>query len=179
MNNSSSFSKFKFTALALSLAGLIPSLALAQVTGSFSAAATVVQPLIIQSTTPLNFGSFASGLNSGSVIVSSTAPYTRTATEGVTLVNSGNVGSFSTITINGTAGTTYSVTLPPRVTLGASGGATMDITEFTTNLPTGSTKPRIPDSGTGSFQIGGTLRVAANQPGGSYAGTVPITIDYQ
>jgi hypothetical protein len=93
-------------------------------------------------------------------------------------VNS-NIGAFSTITVTGTAGTTYTVELPTTVSLGASGGVTMELTGFTTNLPGGTAKAIIPDSGTGSFQIGGTLNVAANQAGGNYLGTVAITINYQ
>ena len=180
MTNSLPFSKSKFAALGLSLLGLLPCLALAQVNGSFNAAATVVQPLTITSTSTLNFGSFVAGATAGSVIVSSSGTYTRSATGGVKLVNSNN-GSFSTINVSGAVGTNYWInTLPADVKLiNSTGGATMTISSFTTNLPSGTARASITDSGNGSFQIGGTLEVGINQPSGIYSAVIPITVNYE
>jgi hypothetical protein len=166
-------SKNKFATLALSVVALMPSLALAQATGTFSAVASVVQPLTIASASTLSFGDFAAGSEEGRIVISSTG-LTRTASGGARLVNS-NSGTPSTIVIASTPGSTYSVSLPSTFTLGTLNGATMEIVAFSTNLQE---KGVIPDSGRGSFQIGGTLKVAANQAGGSYSGMVPITINY-
>jgi hypothetical protein len=57
------------------------------------------------------------------------------------------------------------------------GNATMSITSITTSLV--SSKGKIPSSGTQTFQVGGTLNVAANQLSGVYTGSIPITISYE
>ena len=179
MTNSLPFSKSKFAALGLSLLGLLPCLALAQVNGSFNAAATVVQPLTITSTSTLNFGSFVAGATAGTVVVSSSGTYTRSATGGVKLVNSNN-GTFSTINVSGAVGTNYWINSLPDVKLiNSTGGTTMAISSFTTNLPSGTAKASILDTGNGSFQIGGTLDVGAGQVSGTYSAVIPITINYE
>ena len=65
------------------------------------------------------------------------------------------VGGDSNVTLNGSLGGTMSSTLTysaPTVTLGATGG---------------------------SFQVGGTLSVGANQAAGDYSGTFNVTANYQ
>ena len=178
--------KSHFLSLSVSFAALMPSMTWAQATasGSFTASAVVVQPLTITSATALSFGSFVAG-SGGTVTISSVAPYTRTSTSLVpgtgTSLNlvASNQGSVSNISISGIEGTTYTVTLPtmPTTLSSSLGGATMKMTILTTNLV--DKKGTIPSSGAQTFQIGGTLEVAANQLSGTYSATLPITISYQ
>jgi hypothetical protein len=72
--------------------------------------------------------------------------------------------------------TTYSVTFPTSVPL-SFGNASMSITSITTCFV--GSKGRVPSSGTQTFQVGGTLNVAANQLSGVYSGSIPITITYE
>jgi spore coat protein U-like protein len=174
MTQSFSTTKFNLAALALSLIALTPGLSLAQVTGSFRASANVVQTLSIESAGQLSFGDFIPTTQDGTVVVSSVGSYARTSTN-VKLVNS-NAGTVSTVVITGAPDSTYTVSLPSTFNLGGIGGASMEISSFSTNLV--GSRGVIPDAGRGSFQIGGTLKVVANQPGGNYSASVPITINY-
>ena len=65
------------------------------------------------------------------------------------------VGGDSSVTLNGSLGGTMTSTLSysaPNITLGATGG---------------------------SFQVGGTLSVGANQASGDYSGSFNVTANYQ
>jgi hypothetical protein len=173
--------KSHFLSLAVSLAGLIPFMTQAQVptaTGNIPATATVVQPLTITNATTLSFGSFVAGAG-GTVTIPTTSPFTRTSTAlagttPLTLIAS-NAGAASNVTVSGVE-TTYSVTFPTSVPL-SFGNASMSITAIMTSLV--GSRGRIPSSGTQTFQVGGTLNVAANQLSGVYGGSIPITITYE
>jgi hypothetical protein len=142
--------------------------------GTVNASANVVRILSVTSTSDLSFGTFAPGPTAGTVVM--TAAGNRTATGGVTLV-SASAGAQGTVNLAGTPSTSYTVTLPSSVTLtAASGGATMTLGSFTTTL-TGSAGS-LNTSGTGSFGVGGTLTVSANQPISVYTGSFPVTLTY-
>ena len=179
--------KSHFLSLAVSLAAFTPSMSWAQTataSGSFTASAVVVKPLTITSATALSFGSFVAG-SGGTVTIPSASPYTRTSTSlisgagtSLSLVAS-NAGAVSNITISGIEGTTYTVVLPtvPTTLSTGSGGATMTMTNITSNLV--GLAGTIPANGAQTFQIGGTLSVGADQLSGTYSATLPITITYQ
>lgn len=139
-----------------------------------NASATVVRTLAVTATTELSFGTFAAGNAAGTLTLSATG--NRNSTGGVTLVAT-NPGSHATVTLGGTPGTSYSVLLPTTVQLtAASGSATMTLGGFTTTL-TG-LQGSLTTSGTGSFGIGGTLSVNANQAIGTYSGNFTVTLNY-
>lgn len=161
------------SALALAV-GSAPALAQYSTDGTVNTTAAVVRTLSITSATDLSFGTFAAGNSAGTVSVSATG--NRTATGGVTLV-SASTGSQATISLSGTPSTSYSVSLPATVQLTASGGsATMSIGSFTTTL--NALQGSLNASGTGSFGIGGTLSVAANQAVATYTGSFTVTLNY-
>jgi hypothetical protein len=174
--------KFKFSAFVMSFFAFMPSFAMAQfpnsANGSFTASATVVQPLTV-SAGPLSFGSFAAGNLGGTVTVSTGSPSTRTSTGDVMLSRSGN-GNASTVTVYGAPGMKYGITLPNAgVKLyvgGITSGPSMTISEFTTNL---SSSGAVASSSVETFQIGATLQVSANQPIGAYSAPVLITVTYE
>lgn len=159
----------------LVLAGFgMPAYAQNSTQGTVNASANVVRILSVTSTSDLSFGSFAPGPTSGTVVM--TAVGNRTATGGVTLVNA-SAGAQATVNLAGTPSTSYAVTLPSSVTLtAASGGATMTLGSFTTTLTGGAGS--LNTAGTGSFGVGGTLTVAANQPISVYTGSFPVTLTY-
>ncbi|MFZ4649893.1 MAG: DUF4402 domain-containing protein [Rubrivivax sp.] len=151
-----------------------PALAQYSATGTVNASANVVRTLSVTSTTDLSFGTFAPGPTGGTVVMSAIG--NRTATGGVTLVNT-TPGSQATVNLAGTPSTAYSLTLPSSVLLTAStGGATMTLSSFTTTLTAG--QGSLNSGGTGSFGIGGTLSVSANQPIAVYTGSVTVTLTY-
>lgn len=152
----------------------VPALAQLTANGNVNSSASVVRILSVSSTSELSFGTFSAGSTAGTVVMS--AAGNRTATGGVTLVSSSG-GSQGTVTLTGTPATSYTVSFPSSVTLTAtSGGATMNLGSFTSTL-TGS-QGTLNSAGSGTFGIGGTLSVSANQPIAVYAGSFTVTLSY-
>lgn len=151
-----------------------PVLAQFTANGSVNSSANVVRILSVASTTELSFGTFAAGGTAGTVVMSATG--NRSATGGVTLVSSSG-GSQGGVSLTGTPSTSYSVSFPSSVTLTAIGGtATMNLGSFTTTLTGG--QGILNSGGSGSFGIGGTLSVSANQPIATYGGSFTVTLSY-
>lgn len=162
-----------FVGLGLSFLG-VPALAQYSANGSVNSSASVVRILSVSSTSELSFGTFAAGSTAGTVVMSSSG--NRTSTGGVTLVSTA-AGSQGSVTLSGTPSTSYSVSFPGSVTLTASGGtATMNLGTFTSTL-TGN-QGSLNTAGSGSFGVGGTLSVSANQPIAVYTGSFTVTLSY-
>ncbi|MFM7531309.1 MAG: DUF4402 domain-containing protein [Rubrivivax sp.] len=151
-----------------------PALAQSSANGSVNSSASVVRILSVSSTSELSFGTFAAGSTAGTVVMSASG--NRSATGGVTLVSTAG-GSQGTVNLTGTPSTSYTVSFPGSVTLTAtSGSATMNLGSFTSSITGGSGS--LNTAGSGSFGIGGTLSVAANQPIAVYAGSFTVTLSY-
>jgi hypothetical protein len=161
--------------LGVALAALSGGALADSVTADVSASATLVRTLAVTSTSGLSFGTLAPSGTAGTVIVAPDGA--RSATGGVALLTA-NVGSAGAVNLVGSAALAYSVTMPTSVTLAAvgGGGQTMTLSSLTTNL-TGSAGA-LGGTGNGSFNIGGTLAVGANQAVASYSGIVPVTISW-
>lgn len=142
--------------------------------GTVNTSAAVVRTLSITSATELSFGTFSAGATAGTLTITSEG--NRTATGGVTPVST-SLGSRAVVSLAGTPATSFSVSLPGSVQLTpASGGASMTLASFTTTL-TG-LQGILNSGGTGSFGIGGTLSVGANQAIGVYSGSFSVTLTY-
>lgn len=145
------------------------------VNSDVSATATLVRTLAIQNATNLGFGTLAPSATAGTVVIAA-ADGARSSTGGVTLLPA-SPGSASKVDMVGSAGLAYTVSLPATATLTASGGtATMSLTNLATSLP--SNAGSLNGTGQGSFNIGGTLNVAANQTVASYSGTLAVTVSW-
>ena len=126
---------------------------------------TVVAHLAITEVTPLHFGVLASKSTASQVTVSYTGERTGTAI----LMPRAPHATAAEFQITGTPNTSFSVSLPPSVTLQNASGATLTVSNFVpstgalTGLSTSS-------SGTVSLGLGGTLAVPANAPQGTYTG---------
>lgn len=170
---SSSISRSGLVGLGLSMLAT-PGLAQFTANGSVNSSANVVRILSVASTSELSFGTFAAGSTAGTVVMS--AAGNRSATGGVTLVSSAG-GSQGTVSLTGTPATSYSVSFPGSVTLTATtGNASMNLGSFTTTLTGG--QGILNSGGSGSFGIGGTLSVSANQPIAVYVGSFTVTLSY-
>ena len=140
-----------------------------------NASATIVAPLKIVETTPMNFGSISPDFNVDTTVVLGTGggltapPAAGGETAG--LLSAGVAGLF---TVTGAA-LAYTITLPAdnTVTL-ASGANSMAIDSFISNPPGGSSLVGGPDT----FNVGATLTVGADQPIGTYTGIYPVTVNY-
>ena len=140
----------------------------AQNSASANASATVVDPIALSATADLNFGSFEPGASGGTVIVDQAGAASETGT--VVRVPSGNPTSAAAFDVTGQDGAGYDI-------LATSGG-------LLGPGPTMALAPDAPANGTlaggaDSFNVGGTLTVAAGQTPGDYSGTVEVTVTYQ
>ncbi|MBK5247587.1 MAG: DUF4402 domain-containing protein [Peptostreptococcaceae bacterium] len=151
------------------------------------AGAVLIVPMTIAQTAPLHFGSITllATTAAGTVTLASNSN-TRTFSAGV--VAAGVISDPATnaaYDVTGTYNETYALTLPPAdITLTEVGGtnaATMTVTAFTARFNGASadaTTSTLSDTGTDDFTLGATLNLAIGQTGGVYAGTFPVTVDY-
>ncbi len=139
-----------------------------------TASATIVAPITIVNTTPMNFGSIIASVAGGTVKLDSVGN-ARTAS-GVTLTTLGTATPASGVfTVTGTTGYTFNVTLPGSAsTLTNPSSNTMSLGTFRTNA----TNANLLASGSYVFGVGATLVVGANQAPGVYSGTYNVTVTY-
>ena len=154
---------------------------------STAAGAVLIVPMTINQTAPLHFGSIT--------ILSTTAANTVTLPSNSisrvfsTGVEAAGVGSDpatnAAYDVTGTYNETYALVLPTAaITLTEVGGtnaATMTVTAFTSrfNGAAGDAiTSTLSSTGTDNFTLGATLNLAIGQTGGVYAGTFPVSVDY-
>lgn len=146
--------------------------------------AVVVSALSFLSVEELEFGSLLAGGTAGTVVVAPDA--VRTSTGGVTLA--GGLVQPARFAGRGTNNqiVAISISAPTYILTRAGGGATMSLDTLTIGstptavlTPTPRTFRITSPTGIFNFPVGGTLRVAANQLPGDYAGTITLTLNYQ
>jgi len=147
-----------------------------------TAGAELVTALTITNSTPLHFGVIAIPATAGSVTLSTAG--LRTAT-GCTIVASGTQKTVAKFDLTGTAGATYSFTLPASITVTkVSSTETMTINTFVvkvdgaSEVAYGSIGTCTLTSGASSVLVGGKLNIGASQALGVYAGTYTVIVDY-
>lgn len=132
----------------------------------------IVSTISITTQNGLLFGDISSSAAAGSLSINASG--TRTTTGGVT-INTAIAGSPAAFDVQGDAGASYSITLPVSVLLSDSGSNNMLVDNFTsTPTPAGVLNA----GGQQSLFVGATLNVGSNQPFGSYAGLMSVTVDY-
>lgn len=138
-----------------------------------TATATIVSPITIVRVTDMNFGNVVTSAATGTVVLTPAAVRSTTGGASILAAQPGTVTA-ATFTVGGTAGFTYSISLPASVSIDDPGlGAPMTVDTFTsTPTPTGT----IGAGGTQTLQVGATLNVGANQVGGVYTSAAPFTV---
>lgn len=135
----------------------------------------VVTPLSLTKVQDLEFGGFSASATSGRIFINA---YTdgRSSTGGVTLL--GGTTSAAKFLSYGYRGQTISILRPSTaITLTRiGGGATMTMDQFTLN---GGALRSVKTDGVVDVRVGCRLNIAANQMGGSYAGSFTLTVEYQ
>ncbi len=121
----------------------------------------------VEATRPLRFGSIAAGTAAGTVTVS---PSGSLSCVGVRCLGGASAAMF---TITGAKDYLVAITVSPAL-LSNGGGATLSA-ELT---PSDRTLVLRPGNNKNPFTVGGTLRIAARQAEGNYAGTYLVTVDY-
>ena len=159
---------------------VVGALAVASFAGSAQAAtsatgtatAEVLSTLTVTNTSALQFGQIAAN-NGGTVSVNANG----SASASGSIVSTGTRAP-ATFAVTGSPNASVIVTLPSGpINLTRSGGSeTMAVSAFNT-APSGGFQ--LDSSGAGSFAVGGTLTVAANQASGSYSGSFSVSVEYQ
>ena len=137
-------------------------------TAQGTAKAKILRQITLTNTSDLQFATIISGATASTVAVSTAGGVTCGA--GLTCTGTTTAGSFN---VQGTNGAVVLVGGDSSVTLNGSLGGTMSstLTYSAPNITLGTTG--------GSFQVGGTLSVGANQASGDYSGTFNVTANYQ
>lgn len=170
------FQKKQLVALAVLLAFPVLGLAQTSATGSVSAHVKVNEvPITLTIDGNLEFGEFSPWGQAGSLTVSPTGSPAVTPNR-VTITSQGFPAR---VTVSGTPNSPFSYVLPANRTIRVdSTSHTMLIEYFDTSYNATGTSPVLNSTGTATFSVGARLLVDANQPGGTYAGTFPITVAY-
>jgi hypothetical protein len=142
------------------------------------ARATIITPLTMVNTLPLNFGNVVGTAAGGTVLVS--AASARTASAPALITNTAVLPTAATFTVTGLASATYAITLPVGVTTISNGTQTMTVDTWLSNpTPTGA----LDLTGNQTLTVGATLHVGAAQAVGTYTSTLgsgdfTVTVNY-
>ena len=137
-------------------------------TATGTATAKILRQITLTNTSDLQFATIISGATASTVAVSTAGGVTCGA--GLTCTGTTTAANFD---VAGTDGAVVVVGGDANVTLNGSLGGTMNssLTYSDATITLGATG--------GSFQVGGTLSVGANQVAGDYTGTFNVTANYQ
>lgn len=133
-----------------------------------TAKAKILRQITLTNTSDLQYATIISGATASTVAVSTAGA--ATCGSGLTCTGTTTAANFN---IAGTSGAVVLVGGDSSVTLNGSLGGTM-----TSTLTYSATNVTLSATG-GSFQVGGTLSVGANQAAGDYSGTFNVTANYQ
>lgn len=173
--------KQKLFALGLMIFGFTgASFAQTSSTASATAAATILQPILIEKTAgapEMNFGTIGADSEVAKTVVLATDG-SRTAST-ATLYTVGQAAAAGSYDITGTANAAFSITLPTTVNVNGgvpTAGVAMTITDWVSSLGESST---LDANGKQSLLVGATLNVGAGQLPGLYTSeSFDVTVDY-
>jgi hypothetical protein len=136
-------------------------------TASATAKAKILRQVTVTNTSDLQFGTIVSSPTASTVVISTTGA--RTCGAGLVCSSTFSAANFD---VTGTSGQVVAVSVPASVTL------TSGTLSMVANLSASATSLTLANNA-GSFTVGGTLNVSANQSDGDYLGTFTVTADYQ
>jgi len=139
-------------------------------TGAGAAEAAIVQSAQVTEQTHLNFGQIIPAATAGTITIDSAGNVAVTGGHQV-LNNTQKLGVFNIV---GSSGQTVTVALPTSgfSVKHSNGVDSMDVSLQGYNIPTTLA------NGSGSFSVGGSLAVGANQTPGVYVGNYTVTVTY-
>ncbi len=132
-----------------------------------TARAKILRQVTVTNNTDLEFGTIIPGATSSSVGVSTAG--VRTCGSGLTCTGGTTAAGF---TVGGTTGSVVTISVPATVQLDSGANnmtASLNASAATLTMV----------ANAGSFSVGGTLTVGANQPDGDYSGVFTATVNYQ
>jgi len=147
------------------------------------AGAKLIVPMTLTQTSPLHFGTINVLLGAGGTVELPSNSTTRVISTGLAESTVAPVATNAAYNVTGTMNATYALTLPATVVVTETVGATavMTVSDLTARFNLAAADAVVSTlsaTGTDNFTVGGTLTVTAAQIGGIYAGTFPVTVDY-
>ena len=137
-------------------------------TASFTASATIIQPIGITTTANMNFANI-DAQQGGSVILT---PENTRSTTGDVEIAAGDNSSAASFQVTGQPGLAYSVNVPTQSYTLSNGIEEMILENFTSSLASGG----ILAEGKQAFNLGATLKVKPDQTPGFYTSPVPMDV---
>lgn len=176
MTKQTRMTKLSIAALALAISAATGSAIAAQATASSTAG--VITPIAITKGADMSFGNFAASATPGTVTLS---PNNALAFTGG-IVAAGGSPAAARFDVTGTGTMTYSIAFTGSSTALTSGSDTMTFTRISDTSASAITSGNVTTgaltAGAQSIYVGGQLAVAANQPAGTYTGSVIATVEY-
>jgi len=168
---------FSTTAMAVGTAATVAATA---------AGAKLIVPMTLTQTSPLHFGTITLPDGTGGTVVLSTANVRAFTGAGTVASAVAPLQTNAAYNVTGTQNVAYALTLPATITVTETVGsiAVMTVSALTVKFGVAAEKTGVAATsvlsatGTDSFIVGGTLTVSAAQVAGIYAGTFPVTVDY-
>lgn len=132
------------------------------------ASVQILQALTVTKTADLDFGKVLPSGSAATVAIAENG--SRTCGTGLSCFGATSASAFN---VTGSAGEVVSVSIDtPTITLSDGGSNSMSVALAT------STSSLSLGRGAGSFNVGGTLSVGANQAAGRYAGQFTVSVNY-
>ena len=132
-----------------------------------TASVDIATPISISQTSEMSFGTVAATTATGTALLTPAGGMTGVSSLGGTI-------SAATFNVQGTSGSTYSISLPPADVTLTSATSSMIVNAFTHDA---GVTPAL-TGGSVDFNVGATLNIGANQAAGAYTGTYTITTNY-
>lgn len=151
-------------------------------TESANATARIINPLKINNTSDLAFGSIVNDDNGGTVVISPDG--SRELNLGLSALPSNTEKSAASYDISGDPDAFFTLTLPGSISIATStdeGAPSMTVDNFTTTVAKNEALDyvgQLNDSGTLTIKVGATLNVNALQASGTYTGTYDVIVAY-
>jgi len=160
--------------------------AMAQTSATVSgttAGAKLIVPMTLTQTSPLHFGSINLLLGAGGTVQLPSNSTTRVISANLSASTIAPVATNAAYNVTGSNSATYALTLPATVVVTEAVGATATMTISAlkarfNGAAADAVTSTLSATGTDNFTVGGILTVTAAQIGGTYAGTFPVTVDY-
>jgi hypothetical protein len=148
-----------------------------------TAGAKLIQPMTLSETSPLHFGTINVLTGAAGTVLLPSSTTLRVPNGGVALSSVAPLATNAAYNVTGTKNVTYALTLPSTITVAETliPSETMTISLLKARFSgagSDAITSTLSTTGTDSFTLGGTLTVAASQVAGIYAGTFPVTVDY-
>lgn len=163
---------FKFLAITM-IVGFSANV-MAQSDVDSDALATLIIPISIANSVPMDFKTLGASDIAGTVVMTAASSAVLSATGGVTVISGTPTAGEFTVTGEGTQA--FTITLPSdAATLSGSVSGDLTVDNWTCSEPL--TTAAL-SGGTLVFYVGGTLNVGAEAVAGTYTGTFNVSVDY-